>query len=123
MTLAACSATDWLAIIMTGGTCPHLHSARSGGAASDYPGQMSLGFPGMGRATGSIADRFLLFVEQLEQAILLLESGRIARQRMALVALDNLAEGLIFHHLQKVFLASDEPTWVKHREFPAKERR
>jgi hypothetical protein len=77
----------------------------------------------MGRATGSVADRFLLFVEQLEQAILLLESGRIARQRMALVALDNLAEGLIFHHLQKVFLASDEPTWVKHREFPAKERR
>ncbi|MGH2596150.1 MAG: hypothetical protein ACRDH7_09325 [Actinomycetota bacterium] len=84
---------------------------------------MSFDFPGLGRATGSVAERFLLFVEQLEQAILLLESGRVARQRMALVALDNLAEGLIFHHLQKIFLASDEPTWVKHREFPAKERR
>jgi hypothetical protein len=76
----------------------------------------------MGRATGSVSDRFLLFVEQLEQAIVLLESGRIARQRMALVALDNLAEGLVFRHLEKVFLASDEPTWVEHREFPAKER-
>lgn len=84
---------------------------------------MSLDFPGFGRATGSVSERFLLFIEQLEQAIVLLESGRIARQRMALVALDNLAEGLIFHHLQTVFLASDEPTWVKHREFPAKERR
>lgn len=84
---------------------------------------MRLGFPGMGRATGRVADRFLLFVEQLEQAILLLESGRIARQRMALVSLDNLAEGLIFHHLERVFLASDEPTWIKHREFPARERR
>lgn len=84
---------------------------------------MSLDFPGFGRASGDIADRFLLFVEQLEQAILLLDSGRIARQRMAVVTLDNLAEGLIFHHLQNVFLASDEPTWVKHREFPAKERR
>lgn len=84
---------------------------------------MNLDFPGLGRATGNLADRFVLFVEQLVQAILLLESGRIARQRMALVALDNLAEGLIFHHLQKAFLASDEPTWVKHREFPARERR
>lgn len=84
---------------------------------------MSFDFPGLGRAMGSIADRFLLFTEQLEQAILLLESGRIARQRMALVALDNLAEGLIFHHLQRIFLASDEPTWVEHREFSASERR
>jgi hypothetical protein len=29
---------------------------------------------------GRVADRFLLFMEQLEQALLLLESGRIARQ-------------------------------------------
>ncbi|MEX2375289.1 MAG: hypothetical protein WD942_06840 [Dehalococcoidia bacterium] len=84
---------------------------------------MSFDFPGLGRATGNVADRFLLFIEQLEQALLLLESDRIARQRMALVALDNLAEGLIFHHLQKVFLAGDEPTWVEHREFSASERR
>jgi hypothetical protein len=83
---------------------------------------VSFDFPSLGRATGSVADRFLLFIEQLEQALLLLASGRIARQRMALVALDNLAEGLMFHHLQKVFLASDEPTWVEHRQFSAKER-
>lgn len=87
-----------------------------------YPRHVSFDFPGLGRATGSVADRFLLFVEQLEQALLLLASGRIARQRMALVAMDNLAEGLIFHHLQKIFLASDEPTWVEHREFSASER-
>jgi len=58
----------------------------------------------MGRSTGGVSDRFVLFVEQLEQAIVLLESGRIARQRMALVALDNLAEGLIHRHLEMVFL-------------------
>jgi hypothetical protein len=38
---------------------------------------------------------FILFVEHLEQAIALLQTGRTARQRMALVALDNLAEVLI----------------------------
>lgn len=84
---------------------------------------MSLDFPGVGGRRTNLWDRFLLFVEQLEQAIGLLESGRLARQRMALVALDTLAEGLLFGHIETVFLASDEPTWVQHRTFPARERR
>lgn len=107
---------------LTGGSgC--FNTGGEGASAWPYPGQVNLDFPSLGRATGSVTDRFLLFFEQLEQAVLLLESGRIARQRMALVALDNLAEGLIFHHLQNVFLASDEPTWMKNREFPVTERR
>ncbi len=84
---------------------------------------MSFDFPGVGARRGNLWDRFLLFVEQLEQAIDLLESGRVARQRMALVALDTLAEGVLFRHMETVFLASDESTWVEHRTFPARERR
>ena len=100
-------------------------SLRYGGSAeiTAYPGDVSFDFPGIGGRRGDLWDRFLLFVEQLEQAIDLLESGSVARQRMALVALDTLAEGLLFRHMETVFLASDEPTWVEHRTFPARERR
>lgn len=84
---------------------------------------MSFDFPRIGARRENQGQRFLRFVEQLEQAVALLESGRVALQWMALVALDNLAEGLLFRHLEQVFLASDEPTWIEHRTFPAGERR
>lgn len=98
-----------------------------GGSRTDdrrpYSGRMSFDFPHVGDRREDHRQRFLRFVEQLEQAVALLESGRVALQWMALVALDNLAEGLLFRHLEKVFLASDEPTRVEHRAFPARERR
>lgn len=84
---------------------------------------MTFDFPDLGGRRGDTTERFLSFVEQLEQAVALLESGRPPLQRMALVALDTLAEGLLFCHMEEVFLASDEPTWVEHRTFAAKERR
>ena len=90
---------------------------------SPYHGPMAFDFPDLGGRRGGTTERFLFFVEQLEQAVDLLESGRVPRQRMALVALDTLAEGLLFRHMEAVFLASDEPTWVEHRTFTAKERR
>jgi hypothetical protein len=84
---------------------------------------MTFDFPDLGGRRGDTTERFLSFVEQLEQAVDLLESGRPPLQRMALVVLDTLAEGLLFCHMGKVFLASDEPTWIEHRTFTAKERR
>jgi hypothetical protein len=84
---------------------------------------MSFDFPHVGARREDAGQRFLRFVEQLEQAVSLLETQRVALQWMGLVALDNLAEGLLFRHLEQVFLASDEPTWVEHRTFSAPERR
>jgi hypothetical protein len=40
---------------------------------------------------------------------------------MSLVALDTLAEGLLFRHMETVFLVSDKPTWIEHRIFTAKD--
>ena len=51
---------------------------------------------------------FCLFIEQLEEAVALLRTGRVARQRMALVALDNLAEMLLHDFAELMFFRSDE---------------
>jgi hypothetical protein len=80
-------------------------------------------FPDLGGRGGHATDRFLLFVEQLEEAVRLLKTGRLAGQRMALVALDALAEGLLFRHMDRVFLASDQPVPVVGRTFTVTERR
>jgi hypothetical protein len=84
---------------------------------------MSFDLPYVGARGENFEQRFQRFIEQLQHAVSMLRSGRIALQCMALVAIDNLAEGLLFRHLEHVFLVSDEPTWVEHREFPARERR
>jgi hypothetical protein len=55
---------------------------------------------------------FCLFVEQLDEAATLLKSGRLARQRMALVALDNLAETLLHDFAELSFFRSDEVAGV-----------
>jgi hypothetical protein len=48
---------------------------------------MSFDFPHVGARREDAGQRFLRFVEQLEQAVSLLESQRIAMQWMGLVAL------------------------------------
>jgi hypothetical protein len=53
-------------------------------------------------------DRFELFAEQLALAADLLRAGGLARQRMALVAADNLAEILLYWHTQRTFAASED---------------
>jgi hypothetical protein len=67
---------------------------------------MTLDFPDISSRRGDEIERFILFVEQLEQAIELLQTGRTARQRMALVALDNLAEVLISDYAESAFLTN-----------------
>lgn len=52
-------------------------------------------------------DRFELFAEQLGLAAELVRDGRPARARLALVAIDNLAEVLLYRHMQFVFGASE----------------
>lgn len=52
--------------------------------------------------------RVELFAEQLDLAAELVRTGGLARARMALVAIDNLAEVLLYRHLQFTFEASEE---------------
>jgi hypothetical protein len=49
-----------------------------------------------------------LFAEQLDLAVQMVHAGGVARGRMALVATDNLAEVLLYRHIQLTFLASEE---------------
>lgn len=84
---------------------------------------MGFDFPDISERHGDDIERFRVFVDQLQEGVRLLEAGGTARQRMALVAFDTLAEGLLFRHLDRLFLISDEPYRGKHRTFPATERR
>lgn len=52
-------------------------------------------------------DRLELFAEQLDLAAQLLRDGGLARGRMALVAVDNLAEVLLYRHMQFTFEAGE----------------
>ncbi len=49
-----------------------------------------------------------LFAEQLDLTAALVRAGGLARGRIALVAIDNLAEVLLYRHLQFTFGASEE---------------
>lgn len=83
---------------------------------------MALEFPDLSGRRGDSIDRFILFVEQLELGIELLNDARVSRQRMALVALDNLAEVLITEFAESRFLMSDEDTMLLARTFTAAQR-
>ncbi|MFI4991436.1 MAG: hypothetical protein ACHQHO_11055 [Solirubrobacterales bacterium] len=52
--------------------------------------------------------RLELFAEQLDLAAQLVRAGGLARDRMALVAIDNLAEVLLYRHVQFTFDASEQ---------------
>jgi hypothetical protein len=52
--------------------------------------------------------RFELFAEQLVLAAELVRGGGSARERLALVAIDNLAEVVLYRHMQFAFGASED---------------
>jgi hypothetical protein len=68
-------------------------------------------------------DRFLLFVEQLEEAREQLLAGTVVKSRMAIILLDNLASILLLADARGLFDASEGSWWMKMRRFPGKERR
>jgi hypothetical protein len=61
-----------------------------------------------GRCERDSEAQFLLFVEQFAEAIELTTSGVVSKQRMALVAADNLAELLLHRHKRRVLLLAFE---------------
>ena len=52
--------------------------------------------------------RFELIAEQLVLAAGLVREGGLARERLALVAIDSLAEVVLYRHMQFTFGASEE---------------
>ncbi|MDX6649131.1 MAG: hypothetical protein QOJ97_1082 [Solirubrobacteraceae bacterium] len=67
--------------------------------------------------------RMLLFAEQFSRAADLIREGGVASERMALVALDNLAEMLLYRHLRQVIRLSEEPdTLSPPQRLPASKR-
>lgn len=66
--------------------------------------------------------RFELFAEQLALAAQLVREGGIARERLALVAIDSLAEVLLYRHMQASFEASEEMGVLATRRFGQRDR-
>jgi hypothetical protein len=67
-------------------------------------------------------DRFVTFVEQLDVAADLVGADTLPKARMALVAVDNLANLLLHRHAERVFAASERSWWHEHRRFTRVER-
>jgi hypothetical protein len=80
-------------------------------------------FPDLLCRNGDSVDRFFFFVEQLLLSVEMLQSDRLAQQRLTLVAVDNLAEVLLSEHAERWFYQSDEATWMEMPTFTTKERR
>jgi hypothetical protein len=71
---------------------------------------------------GSI-EQAVLIGEQLEIALELASVNNVAKARLALVAVDNLAELLLTRHARRVF-ASSEGSWMfRRRQFSSRERK
>jgi hypothetical protein len=67
-------------------------------------------------------DEYISFLEELEHAAELLLTGGVARERMALVIVDSLAERLLYQHAQSCFRASEAPVALLTDPFPAARR-
>jgi hypothetical protein len=67
-------------------------------------------------------DRFVTFVEQLDVAADLVQADTLPKARMALVAVDNLADLLLHRHAEHVFSASERSWCHEHRRFTRVER-
>lgn len=67
-------------------------------------------------------DRFVTFAEQLDVAADLVAADTLPKARMALVAVDNLADLLLHRHAERVFAASERSWWHEHRRFTRVER-
>ena len=64
----------------------------------------------------------MLFVEQFAEARRLLDSDSTARCRMALVAIDNLAEMLLSRRIRALYRYAEEPSFGSIRLFDRRER-
>jgi hypothetical protein len=67
-------------------------------------------------------DRFVTFAEQLDVAADLVQADTLPKARMALVAVDNLADLLLHRHAERVFAASERSWWHEHKRFTDVER-
>jgi hypothetical protein len=67
-------------------------------------------------------DRFVTFAEQLDVAADLVQADTLPKARMALVAVDNLADLLLHRHAERVFAASERSWWHDHKRFTRVER-
>jgi hypothetical protein len=67
-------------------------------------------------------DRFVTFAEQLDVAADLVQADTLPKARMALVAVDNLADLLLHRHAERVFAASERSWWHEHKRFTRVER-
>ena len=67
-------------------------------------------------------DRFVTFAEQLDVAADLIQADTLPKARMALVAVDNLADLLLHRHAERVFAASERSWWHEHKRFTRVER-
>jgi len=72
---------------------------------------------------GDTPGEYIEFIEELEHASGLLLAERRAKERMALVILDSLAERLLYQHAQRCFSASEAPIALFTRPFPQTRRR
>jgi hypothetical protein len=66
--------------------------------------------------------QFTLFVEQFAEAKRLLDSDSIARRRMALVAIANLAEMLLSRRIRALYRYAEETSFGPVRLFDRRER-
>jgi hypothetical protein len=75
------------------------------------------------RAIDEDPDEYVAFLEELAHAAELLLVGGLARDRMALVIIDSLAERLLYQHAQRSFQAGDARVAILTDPFPASRRR
>jgi hypothetical protein len=82
---------------------------------------MRIRFPRLSSIDSDIT-KFKLFIEELEHAGDLLQSKRLAKERMALVILDSMAERLLYEHAELFFDATEQMAWRNDRQYTARER-
>jgi hypothetical protein len=73
------------------------------------------------RSYGEI-DRVIVFGELLGVAMELLAAETLTKDRLALVAVDNLADLLLHRHAERMFESSEGSWWSSRRKFSSRER-
>ncbi len=64
----------------------------------------------------------IVFGEQLEIAMELVAAGTLAKGRLALVAVDNLADVLLHRHAERAFDRTEGSWWYRRRKYANNER-
>lgn len=71
---------------------------------------------------GASITEFKLFVEELEHAGELLMTERLAKERMALVIVDSLADRLLYEHAHRYLEAAETMQWRRDRQYSGREQ-